>query len=34
MVTAFRERPLTKPYPYLMLDAMYETVRIDKDVVS
>ncbi len=34
MANAFRERPLTKPYPYLMLDAMYEKVRIDKHVVS
>jgi len=34
MAAAFRKRPLTKAYPYLMLDALYEKVRIDKHVVS
>lgn len=34
MATAFRNRPLTKAYPYLMLDALYEKVRIDGHVVS
>ena len=34
MATAFRNRPLTKAYPYLMLDAMYEKVRIDGHVLS
>lgn len=31
---AFRERPLTVAYPYLMLDALYEKVRIDGKVIS
>jgi len=31
---AFRERPLTEAYPYLMLDALYEKVRIDGKVLS
>lgn len=30
----FRCRPLTEPYPYLWLDALYEKVRIDGSVVS
>ncbi len=30
----FRHRPLTEPYPYLWLDALYEKVRIDENVVS
>ena len=34
MATAFRKRPLTKAYPYVMFDAMYEKVRIAKQVVS
>jgi len=34
MAAAFRKRPLTKAYPYLMLDALYEKVRIGKHVVS
>jgi transposase-like protein len=32
--TAFRTRALIKRYPYLMLDALYEKVRIDAAVVS
>lgn len=31
---AFRTRPLTKRYPYLMLDALYEKVRLESAVVS
>lgn len=31
---AFRQRPLTAAYPYLMLDALYEKVRIDGKVIS
>jgi len=34
MATAFRKRALTKTYPYVMFDAMYEKVRIAKQVVS
>ncbi len=34
MSTPFRKRPLTEAYPYVMLDALYEKVRIDKHVVS
>ncbi len=34
MATTFRKRPLTKAYPYVMFDAMYEKVRIAKHVVS
>jgi putative transposase len=34
MATAFRQRPLTKAYPYVLLDAMYEKVRINRVVVS
>jgi len=30
----FRERPLTAAYPYLMLDALYEKVRVDGKVIS
>ena len=30
----FRQRPLTEPYPYLWLDALYEKVRIDDHIVS
>jgi transposase-like protein len=30
----FRHRPLTQEYPYLWLDALYEKVRIDGQVVS
>ncbi len=33
-VAAFRERRLAGKYPYLMLDALYEKVRIDGKVVS
>ena len=33
-VAAFRERRLSGKYPYLMLDALYEKVRIDGKVVS
>ena len=33
-VKAFRERPLTLAYGYLMLDALYEKVRIDGKVVT
>jgi putative transposase len=33
-VEAFRTRPLTDKYPYLMFDAVYEKVRIDKRVQS
>lgn len=33
-VKAFRERPLTAAYGYLMLDALYEKVRIDARVVT
>jgi transposase-like protein len=29
LVTAFRERPLTAKYPYLMVDAVYEKIRIN-----
>jgi transposase-like protein len=32
--TAFRNRPLVKRYPYLMLDALYEKVRVDGAVIS
>jgi putative transposase len=32
--TAFRTRPLVQRYPYVMLDALYEKVRIDSAVVS
>jgi putative transposase len=32
--TAFRTRPLVQRYPYLMLDALYEKVRVDGAVVS
>jgi len=31
---AFRQRRLTGAYPYLMLDALYEKVRIDGKVIS
>jgi transposase-like protein len=31
---AFRSRSLTKRYPYLMLDALYEKVRVESAVVS
>ncbi len=31
---AFRNRPLTKRYPYLMLDALYEKVRVENAVVG
>ena len=31
---AFRTRPLTKRYPYLMLDALYEKVRVENAVVG
>jgi transposase-like protein len=31
---AFRDRPLTAAYPYLMLDALYEKVRVDGKVIS
>jgi putative transposase len=31
---AFRERPLTAAYLYLMLDALYEKVRVDGKVIS
>jgi putative transposase len=31
---AFRTRPLTKGYPYLMLDALYEKVRVENAVVG
>lgn len=30
----FRQRPLTAAYPYLMLDALYEKVRVDGKVIS
>lgn len=33
-VAAFRERRLNGRYPYLMLDALYEKVRIDGKVIS
>jgi transposase-like protein len=33
-VKAFRERPLTLAYPYLMLDALYEKARIDGKVIA
>jgi len=33
-VKAFRTRPLTVAYPYLMLDALYEKVRVDNKVIS
>lgn len=33
-MAAFRERRLAGKYPYLMLDALYEKVRIDGKVVS
>jgi len=29
LVTAFRERPLTAVYPYLMVDAVYEKIRFE-----
>ena len=32
--TTFRMRPLVKRYPYLMLDALYEKVRVDGAVVT
>ena len=33
-VDAFRTRPLTERYPYLMFDAVYEKIRVDKRVQS
>ncbi|BDE07528.1 IS256 family transposase ISDha1 [Vulcanimicrobium alpinum] len=32
--TAFRTRPLLKSYPYVMLDALYEKVRVEGAVIS
>ena len=33
-VRVWRSRPLTKPYPYLVVDARYEKVRINHQVLS
>lgn len=33
-VLAFRTRPLTARYPYVMLDAVYEKIRIDRTIES
>lgn len=33
-VDAFRTRPLNENYPYLMFDAVYEKIRVDKRVQS
>jgi len=33
-VTAWRNRPLVKEYPYLIADALYEKIRIQNKVVS
>jgi putative transposase len=33
-VLAFRTRPLTARYPYVMLDAVYEKIRIDRTIAS
>lgn len=34
IATEFRTRPLTGPYPYLWLDALYEKARVDGQIVS
>lgn len=33
-ITTFRNRPLEKKYPYLIVDALYEKVRTHHRVVS
>jgi len=33
-VRAWRSRPLTKPYPYLVVDACYEKIRVNHQVLS
>ncbi|MEA3485443.1 MAG: transposase, partial [Candidatus Aerophobetes bacterium] len=33
-IAAWRSRPLEKEYPYLIIDARYEKVRIGKRVIS
>lgn len=33
-IAKWRSRPITKKYPYLMIDARYEHIRKDKEVVS
>ena len=33
-VLAFRTRPLTARYPYIMFDAVYEKIRIDRTIES
>ena len=34
IITAFRKRPLDGTYPYVMFDAVYEKIRVDKLVQS